>query len=849
MTAKQAGKRAGKHESYRYEQSKRVKIPTESDDQYMRDKERAPVEFCPDARSEDAMPRLSWRRSTDREDVARASHPLYSQEKIDPAWFVNHLIDKTDPEQTQLFAFNGFPKDAKYDWYKHKGNWSNRLIHGDSSAVMASLLSWEGMKGKVQMIYVDPPYGITFDSMFQVSAEKRDGGEPSDSKSRKMFRDTYKDGVHSYLNGIYSVAIYSRNMLKDSGSFFLQINGEHLHRIAVILDEVFGAENRVTTITWLPTNGSSSNLLPEAASYILWYAKDKECVKYNRLYEMLQSRKEVVQHMSSYAMVELADGSSRPLTKEEREDPDRHLPPEAKLFKRVGLFSQGESKTGRSEPFVWNGTEYTCPPGNHWRVSHEGLQHLADTGRLAAVEGGGMGWKLYEDEMPGRKIHNAWCSTMPPPTGARRHFIVETRDLVIERCMLMATDPGDLVLDPTCGSGTTAAVAEGWGRRWITIDVNSVPISLCRQRLITQISDWYLTLDSAEGRREAAELCMLDAPAESGDAPDRRYDPSSGFVYKRVPYASAATFAYGKDPNPTLLVNQPVKRRGVKRISSPFSIDTLSPHKYVSVEEYGRQNESAGNTLEGLGVAGIIIPGTNERWHIEDATVWEGGLALTHRARIRETGETVAMTLLPDDMTGGVNLINKAAEEASGYPSIKRVLVLAFEFEAAAGGRGTERRGRLEVHKIVIGKDMASGDLEHKPGDASFVMLGEPDIDVLPHGEQWIVRVNGYDTQDPRTGRLGEGGADAVACWMLDTNYDGQSFFARRIHLPGKQGDGWVKDLKTGLAKSVNPEHWEKMLSLESIPFDVPKSGRIAVRIVAEGGETLTTTHDVPPAG
>ena len=766
MTAK----RTSKHENYRYEQSERIKIPTESDDRYMRDEERAPVAFYPDARSEDAMPRLSWRRSTGREAVARPSHPLYEQEKIDPAWFINHLIDKIDAEQTQLFAFNGFPKDAKYDWYKHKGNWSNRLIHGDSSAVMASLLNREGMKGKVQMIYFDPPYGIKFDSMFQVSTEKKDGGgEPNDSKSRKMFRDTYKDGVHSYLNWIYNVAMYSRNMLKDSGSFFLQINSEHLHRIAVILDEVFGAENRMTTITWLPTNGSSSNLLPEAASYILWYAKDKERIKYNKLYEELESRKDVIKHMSSYAMVELADGSSRPLTKEEREDPDRHLPPDAKLFKRVELSSQGESKTGHSAPFVWDDTKYDCPVGRHWGVSYEGLQRLADTGRLAAVKGGGIGWKQYEDEMPGRRIHNAWCSTMPPPTGARRHFIVETRDLVIERCMLMATDPGDLVLDPTCGSGTTAAVAEGWGRRWITIDVNSVPIALCRQRLITLISDWFLTLDSAEGRREDAKLAGSDAPEESGDAAGRRYDPSSGFVYRRIPYASAATFAYGEDRSPTLLVNQPVKRRGVKRISSPFSVGTLSPHKYVNVEEYGRQNESADNVLEGLGVSGIIIPGTGERWHIEDAVVWEGGLALTHRARVRETGKIVAMTLLPDDMTGGANLVNKAAEEAADYSGIETVLVLAFEFEAEAGGRGTERRGRLEVHKVVIGKDVALGDLKHKPDDASFVMLGEPDIDVLPSEKQWIVRVNGYDMVNPKTVRL-TGGGDRCH-YLLDAGH------------------------------------------------------------------------------
>ena len=833
------------YDGYHHEGAGRVKIPTESDDRYMPEDERKPVSFCPEVRSEDGSPRLSWRRHTEPVDITRKAYPLFGQLKVDPSWFINHLMDKTDSKQTHLFPFNGFPEDSKYSWYKHSGNWSNRLIHGDSSMVMASLLDKESMRGKVQMIYYDPPYGIKYDSMHQVSTDRREGATHADSTSRRAFRDDYKDGIHSYLDGVYRVATYSRDLLADSGSLFLQIGDENVHRVALVLDEVFGAENRVTTITFLPTNGSSSALLSEAASYVLWYAKNKKQMKYNQLYEELQSRKEVIEHMSFHAMMEFTDGSSRKLTKEEKEDPDKHLPVDAKLFKRVELSSQGESRTGRSEPFVWNDVKYTCSLGRHWGVSHEGLQRLADMGRLVATRGDKIYWKWYENEMPGRKIHNVWCSTMPPPAGARRHFIVETAESVIERCMLMVTNPGDLVLDPTCGSGTTAYTAEKWGRRWITVDVNPVQIALCRQGIVTAINDWYLTLDSYEGQREESKLTGTEPPLVY-DSQDKRHDPGSGFVYERVPSVSASTLAYDKKPNDILLVDRPVIKRGMKRISSPFTVESHARHKYVGIHEPDRGG-MASEVLDAATVAGVIIPNVSERWHLDDAEPWPNSAVLTHTARIRETGERVAVVLLADDEMAAVNLINKAAEDAADN-SFGRLLILAFEFEPIAYDSKTETRGRLVVHKVKINNDLTIRELKHKEGDSTLVMIGEPDIDVWRYGEaEWVVEVNGYVTFDPRGSGVRQGGANDVDCWMLDTNYDGQSFFVRRIHLPGKGKDSQVADLKKKLSKMVNTEHWDSMLSLKSAPFESPSSGRIAVCIVTKRGETMTTIHDIPP--
>ena len=644
------------------------------------------------------------------------------------------------------------------------------------------------------MIYFDPPYGIKFDSMFQVSTKRTKGGAPSDSKSKKAFRDTYKDGVHSYMDSIYRIATYSRTMLKDSSSFFLQISSEHLHRTAIVLDEVFGAENRTATIPFATTSSSSSNTLPDVTTWLLWYAKDRDQTKYRQLYEPLESSKERLKLMSSYAMVEEPDGKTRKLTKKEKADPENI---DGRLCQTFPVISQHESTTGRSEPFVWKGVPYHCPKNSQWTVSHDGLTKLAEMNRLVFA-GGKIRWKRYADEIPGRKINNLWHKKAYP---ADKRFVVETAESVIERCLLMATDPGDLVLDPTCGSGVTAFVSEKWGRRWITIDINPVQISLCRQRIITAISDWYLTQDSHEGRSEEARLAGLDPPA-GDDARGRQYDPGSGFVYERVPYVSAGTLAYGKNPDAVLLVDRPRKKRGTKRISSPFTVESISPHKYVNTQEYSSdQNDVFAAVLEGIGISGVILPGTEERWHLDDADTWPKGRILTHQARIRETGERVAMVLLPDDNTGGVNLINEAAEEALQYPSVSRVFILAFEFEAAAYGQQTEQRGRLNIHKIKINNDLALKELAHMENDSSFVMLGEPDIDVkMDGGNKLTVQILGYDTFDPLTGDLNHGSADTVDCWMVDTNYDGQSFFARRIHLPDKENDRQVKRLKTKLA-------------------------------------------------
>ena len=485
--------------SYRHEQAKRANLPTDQTAPFMRDDQLEAVSWAPAVRAAEG-PRLSWRRGRSLDDLQVKAGPLWVHEKVSPAAFAAQLAGKPAP---RLFDdFNGLPPDAQWQCYTHQGNWQNRIIRGHSEDVMASLAGKEDLAGRVQMIYWDPPYGIGFDATCQRNTKRRVGGKPAEASSTRAFRDSWRDGIHSYLDAVYRTAVFGRALLTESGSFFFQISTQNLHRCALVLDEVFGAGNRVATIAFAKAGSTSSTSVPEVCDYLLWYAKEKERLKSHQLYEPLD-RAEKIEHMNWDAMVELDDGRRRKLTKDERANPDAELPRGARLYRRMRLASQGESTTGRSATFRWKGIDYPCPPGEQWRVRIEGLERLAELGRLDATVKGRLAWVRYEDEVPGRRIHNLWRRQMSPTD---MHYVVETAESVIERCLLMATDPGDLVLDPTCGSGTTAFVAEKWGRRWITIDASAIPVALCRQRILSGVHDWFLTRDDFEGWREEVEL-------------------------------------------------------------------------------------------------------------------------------------------------------------------------------------------------------------------------------------------------------------------------------------------------------------------------------------------------------
>ncbi len=848
--------------AYRHAEADRVNLPTDQTERFQEQEKLAAVPFSPEVRAPEG-PRLSWRRSEGLDDLTTKAGPLFVHEKVAPAAFAAQV--RGAPSRGLFDDFNGLPKDAAWSCYTHRGNWQNRIIRGDSRDVMASLAGKEDLAGKVQMIFWDPPYGINFKAGYQPSTRKRAGGAPSEAAATTAFRDTYRDGVHSYLDAVYRTAVLGRALLKESGSFFMQISSVNLHRCALVLDEVFGPENRVATIAFAKTGASSSAALSEVTDYLLCYGRDCKELKFRQIYDPLD-RAGKIDLMSSWARVELPDGTRRRLTRAERQDPDGLLPVGSRAYQRMRVASMHESKTGRSGPVVWNGVRYNCPPGEQWRVSMEGMGRLDELGRLdGTASGSQLTWMRFEDEVPGRRVHNVWTKQMRP---SDMHYVVETAESVIERCILMATDPGDLVLDPTCGSGTTAFVAEKWGRRWITIDASAIPVALARQRLVSGIHDWFLTQDDPEGAREEARLSGVTQnapPPLRGEGQKQKkppgtdlFDPASGFVYERVPKVSAASLAYDHPPKATLLVDRPLRKKGWKRLAAPFTVESHSPWRYEPVA--GGASESRIRTtirervLESLGSAGFPTGDGSARWHLDDLESWPlDSTALTHEGRVRETGDRVALVILSDDQTASRKLLDLAAEEAAGRSAMKKLIVAAFEYEADAPLR--QRRGRLEILCLRANRDLAIAELKPGKRDHAFAMVGEPEIEIRQVEEKnagpgspprFEVEVRGWNTYDPATGQVRAGKPGDVDCWLLDTDHDGQAFFARRIHFPGKRSDRQLKRFRSALARRIEPHLWDTMLSLTSGPFPRPKSGRIAVRIITTTGDEMLAVRAIP---
>ena len=853
-----------KTDSYQYASASRSNLPTTQTEPLMGADDKAPRPFSPAGRERDDEPVLAWSREALSQTYE--AHPLYVREKIHPGAFVQSL--KSGSPQTTLFDdFNGLPSpDAAYEWYEHAGNWQNRLIHGESARVMASLAERERLSGRVQMIFFDPPYGIGFKSNFQVSTRNRETAEgrkglPCDTRTIRAFRDSYARGIHSYLDQMLEKLTLCRELLTESGSIFVQIGDENVHRMAVALDEVFGHENRVATIPYVTSGSSSASTLPSVADFLLWYAKDKTEVKYHQLYEPL-TRTEKVKHMSSYAMVELRDGSTRSLTRDEEVDPESHLPDGARLYRRMRLASPGTSTTGRSEPYNWRGHDWSCPPREQWRVSMEGMDRLSELGRLDAAGPGSMlSWKRYENEIPGRRMHNVWSKQM---SASDKRYVVQTADSVIERCMLMATDPGDLVFDPTCGGGTTAVAAETWGRRWITCDTSPVAVAIARQRLATTAFDYWTLVDSAEGAAAEAELSGLPACQESAEG--WGHDPARGFAYERVPTVSASSLAYDENPPPTLLVNQPRRTGGVVRVTSPFTVESESPWSHIPFDDAGNGSageavaatpvehaEFARTVIESLKRSPIQAAPASGRagdLHISEIEPWPGSRDLvshliTYTAGERGVERRAGLVIAPEDATVTAAMIRKAAlDTAQSIHNADLAIIVGFEF---APDTGDEKIGRVGVVRVRMHRDLQIRDLKDDDQHRAFVILGQPDIQIHdePDG-QVSVELLGYDTYDPATGATKPGGPNDVACWMLDTAYDGTSFFARRIHFPGAQDDRQLKRLRAQLARSLDTIRWNATLSIRSAPFDRPPEAKIAIKIITTTGTEMSLVANVP---
>jgi len=796
-------------------------------------------------------PQLHWAGKTEHTSFEIPTVSLHVHERIDPRSIIE-AVRKIKADDAQLSFFGQFdenpPLREAIKFYQHAHGWSNRLVAGDSLLVMNSLLEKEGMAGKVQMLFFDPPYGIKYGSNFQPFVNKRDvkDGKDDDLTSEPeqilAFRDTWELGIHSYLTYLRDRMLLARDLLTESGSIFVQIGDENVHRVGVVLDEVFGAANRIATITFATTSGSSAAALPQVADYLLWYAKDQTKVKYRQLYEPL-TRSEIIEYFSSYAMVELPDGNCRKILNHERFDPDSNLPEGARIYGRTGLDSQGISTTGRSLSYAWNGRLFPCAFNRQWSISKEGMDYLAKIGRLDAADGqASLRWKKYEDEVPGRRINNVWSAQMYP---AEKKYVVETAVKAITRCILMTTDPGDLVFDPTCGSGTTAFVAEQWGRRWITCDTSRVALTLARQRMMTAVFDYYELAHPKEG-------------------------VGSGFKYKTVPCVSPKILSTEDASSPIVLYDQPIPDSKKRRVSGPFTVEAVPAPSVKSVDELldgtpqpadlsiarsgetlrqGEWRDELSRTgLRGKGGQQIRfarlepLPGCH--YLHADGETRPGADGLIRQEGTASQPQRIVVSFGPEHAPLEQRQVAQAIEEAQTLvPRPKLILFAAFQFDSEAAKDIDETNWPgVTLLKAQMNADLLTDDLKKKRASSeSFWLIGQPDVSLrkIQRGEhqgKWELEVYGFDYYNTRTGTIESGNAQQIAVWLLDTDYDGRSIFPRQVFFPqAGENDGWAR-LAKNLKAEIDEELIEAYRGTLSLPFELGNHSRVAVKIVDDRG-------------
>ena len=820
-------------------------------------------------------PTLVWAGKAERTSFEIPTVSLHVHERIDPRSIIEAVRKKNGSDYEQMSLFNSKaenpPLREAIEFYKHAHNWSNRLVAGDSLLVMNSLLEKEGMAGQVQMLYFDPPYGIKYGSNFQPFVNKREvkDGKDEDLTAEpemvKAFRDTWELGLHSYLSYLRDRLLVARELLHESGSVFVQISDENVHHVREILDEVFGANNFVSIIIFKKVSAMASAGLGTINDFLVWYAKDEAKIKFRQLFLPRTPEDETA---VEYNWVELPDGARRKLTSEEDEN-RKLIPKNARLFRPSPLTSQDPTEKGVF-PYSFSGQTFHPGTNRHWSTTKDGLDHLAKIGRLLAREGS-LGYIRYLEDFPAVPLTNVWMDTSWGFAAQReKTYVVQTHTRAIERCLLMTTDPGDLVLDITCGSGTTALVAEQWGRRWMTCDTSRVALTLAKQRLMTAVFDYFQLAHETEG-------------------------VDSGFRYKTVPHVTLKSIANNEPADPETLYDQPLVDNSKARVTGPFTVEAVPAPMVRSLAEISgedpfggradlpvgqdarqrvptmtadasvarsgetvRQNEWRSELLRAgiRGKGGQMIqfsrvePLSGTRWLHADAEtkVNDDGPAKLREGAAKER-QRVVISFGPEHAPLEQKQVEMALEEARRLvPRPQLVVFAAFQFdpEAAKDIDETNWPG-VTTLKAQMNADLLTEDLKKKrTSNESFWLIGQPDVvlrkskqkpkDKKDQTELWEVEVKGFDYYDTKTGQIVSGGAGQIALWMLDTDYDGRSLFARQVFFPmAGDKEGWSK-----LAKNLKAEIDETLIETYrgtvSLPFAPGKHGRVAVKIVDDRG-------------
>jgi len=870
---RKTGKAAGptRVEQTRHAESERVNIPTAELEAFAGEDEKQPKKVLY-PRNPDLDPQLVWRGKDeqDQHPLEVPSVPIYIQEHISPKALIEDLRATSSAgreQQLDLFGdFNGMEFDERVEFYQHPMKWSNRMILGDSLLVMTSLAEKEGLKGQVQMIYVDPPYGIKFGSNWQVSTRKRDvkDGKLDDATRQpeqvKAFRDTWELGIHSYLSYLRDRFAVARDLLTDSGSIFVQIGDENVHLLRSILDEVFGSDNALGLITVVKTTGAGSfaggtNVLASVADYILWYGRDASQAKYRPVF---RAKGFGVDAAGQYTLIELADGTRRAATEPELTD----TPSGARLFSQNPLTSQ-TTRVGQTTvfPVMFEGREYSPSTGG-WKTNRAGMGRLGYARRFLAI-GKNLRYVRYLDDFPAYPFNNVWTDTVTSGFGDPKTYVVQTNSKIAERCLLITTDPGDLVLDPTLGSGTTSYVAEQWGRRWIGIDTSRVAIALARTRVMSARYPYYLLADSPEGLRKEAELVGRQVPSVQADGDIRK-----GFVSARVPHVTLKSIAQNPDiregmtreeidaaiarhAETEILNDRPYTDPKVVRVAGPFTVESLSPHRVMSnaasdgngqspeVEDEARFIDMV---LDNLRKAGVQNQVKDQRLQFEALDRFPGR-AIQAEGYYEEVGERMraAVAIGPQYGTVGTELVREAAKEAAGWFGL--LIVCGFAFDARAEELG--HLGNLPIVYARMNADLLLGDQLKKTGAGNlFTIFGQPDVEIrtLDDG-QLQVDIHGIDVYDPTTGEIRSDSPSEIASWFIDTDYNGESFFVRHAYFCG--GDRPYEKLQKTLKAEIDPEAWESLYSATSRPFPTPASGKIAVKVINHYGDEILKVYEV----
>ena len=778
-------------------------------------------------------PILLWSKKYDADRLCVPTVSLHLHERIDPTTIISKILKKETHTQETISSFfknkeNDLDIKKAVEFYEHSNNWSNRLIAGDSLLVMNSLIQKEDMAGKVQLIYIDPPYGIKYGSNFQPFVCKRevkdrnDADIPYEPETINAFRDTWEYGIHSYLSYLRDRLVLANSLLASSGSCAVQISDENVHYVRMIMDEVFGKDNFVSLIQFRKTPTATSNTMPIVCDYIVWYAKDIQHLKYHKMYR----KKNIPIDDPNFRFVELKNGTRRRMSPAERHNP-LTIPTGSRIYRHYPIISKG--KSSKDDTFVFKGKEFSPGPNSHWTVNLDGMYNLAKKNLLVNTEDS-LYVVTYFDDHQHREIDNMWLDTS---SGGFEDviYVVQTSATTIRRFLLMTTDPGDLVLDPTCGSGTTAYVAEQFGRRWITCDTSRVSITLAKRRLMTAIFKYYALQHPEQGISAGFSFSLPD-----------------GVMHK----ITAKTRAHNQVPEEVTLHDRPDVDRTKSRVTGPFTVEAVPAQTAMSIDAmYGKdmqeQEPDAESTRQAewrdaLKSSGIRAKGGQKiefaRMDPHPSSRWLHAVAKTNES----SPKTVFVSFGPKFAALETRQVEAAIQDLRKIRDADMLVFVSMQFDPEAAKTIDELNWEgVTMLKAQMNADMLVGDLKKKPGAGSdlFMLMGQPDAVVKKAGSgKFRVQVRGFDYYNTGTDKIESGGTDKIVMWMLDTDYDGRSLYPQQVFFPmgnGKDGNHWSKIAKT-LQAHIDENLLKTYTGTESLEFEFGEHGKVAVKIIDDRG-------------